>query len=117
MRNNSLTYINDPNRKAQSNVQMHVCLSKSLTDEGHIKRVEEANIYRANGIAIRTLYFKLLTSKAVADTRGTANYLRENLTSLDSFMASVNSNIESLNLHVKEKRQGSRSEGNVRTSL
>ena len=69
-----------------------------------MKVVEESDNYRANGIAIGTLCFKILMYKAVVDTRATESYLRENLTSLDSFMESANSNIELFNLHVKENR-------------
>ena len=67
-RNHNPTCINDLSRRAQNNVQMRIFLEKSLIDEGHIKIVEEADNYHANGIAIDTIYFKLLTSKVVVDT-------------------------------------------------
>ena len=66
----------NPEEKPQNNVQMHIWLKKSLTEEGYIKTVEEADNYCANGIAIGTIFFKLLTSKMVVDTRGTASHLR-----------------------------------------
>ena len=66
-----------------------------MTDEENIKIAQEADRYRANGIAIGDLYFKLLMSKEVVG---------ENLASLNSCMAQVNSNVELFNLHAKENR-------------
>ena len=45
-------------------------------------------------------------SKAVVNTRATAIHMRENLTSLDAYMGSINSNIELFNQHIKENKQG-----------
>ena len=50
-------------------------------------------------------------SKVVVDTRAIEIHLRENLTSLDSYIASVNSNGESFKLHVTENRQDLKSIG------
>ena len=73
--------------------------------------MEEAESYTLNGVAIGTLCFKLLMSKAVVDTRATASYLRENFTSLDTYMTTVHSNVELFNIHVKENRQGLKARG------
>ena len=85
---------------------MNICLAKLLNDEGHIKIFQEVYSYRTNGIAMCALYFKLIMSTTVVDTRATASHLRENLTSLNSCMTSVNSNASLFKLHVKENRQG-----------
>ena len=90
---------------------MHICLAKALTDEDHSKIVQESESYRANGISIGILYFKLLMSKAIVDTRAMASHARENLTPLDSYTESVNSNVELFNLHDKENRQGLKARG------
>ena len=92
-------------QKSPKKFQMKIFLTKSLTGEGHIEIFEEDDNYRANGIDIGTLYFKLLMSKAVVDTTATARHLRENLTSIESCMTSENSNIESFNLYAKENNQ------------
>jgi hypothetical protein len=52
------------------------------------------------------MLFKLLTRKANTDTRATASQLQENLTNLDSYMSTVDSNIELFNQHVKVNRDG-----------
>ena len=84
---------------------MHVCLSKSLTDEGRIKIIEEFDKCRIYGVVVDTLLFKLSMSKTVVDTRSTEIHLRENLTTLDTHVASMSSNAELFNLHVKGNRQ------------
>ena len=111
IRNHADTYMANESRQAQNNVQMYNCLTKSLTEEGHLKIMEEADSYTSNGVAIGTLHFKLLMSTAVVDTRATASHLRENLTSLDAYMVTVHSNVELFNLHVKENRQGLKARG------
>ena len=97
-----VTYMNANARRPQNNSQMCTYLSKTLTDEGHIKITEEFDKFRIDGVAVVTLSFKILMAKAVVDTRATVSDLRENLTTLDTCMASVSSNVELFNLHVKE---------------
>jgi hypothetical protein len=50
--------------------------------------------------------FKLLTRKANPDTRATASQLQENLTNLDLYMPTIDSNIELFNQHAKVNRDG-----------
>ena len=71
-------------------MKMHICLSKSLTEEGHLKIVDESDRYRVNRVTIETLMFMLLMLKAVIDTRATTSYLRKNLTLLEAYMSIVN---------------------------
>jgi hypothetical protein len=52
------------------------------------------------------MLFKLLTRNANTDTRATALQLRENITYLDSYMSTVDSNIELFNQHLKVNRDG-----------
>ena len=106
IRNHALTYMANPSRRAQNNVQLYASLSNSLTEEGHIKIIQETEKYQINHVPIGTLFFKLLMSKAVVDTRATASHMRENLTSLDVCIGTINSNIELFNQHVKENKQG-----------
>jgi hypothetical protein len=57
------------------------------------------------------MLFKLLMRKANTDTKATASQLRENLTNLDSYMSTVNSNIELFNQHVNVNRDGPTARG------
>mmetsp|Transcript_26511 Transcript_26511/g.47908 ORF Transcript_26511/g.47908 Transcript_26511/m.47908 type:complete len:172 (+) Transcript_26511:524-1039(+) len=44
--------------------------------------------------------------KAIIDTRATSSLLRENLSSLDTYMATIKSNIEEFNEYVKQNYEG-----------
>jgi len=100
------SYIQLQTRKAQNAVQMFKCISSSLTEDARLKIVAETDVYTRNGAEAGPILFKLLTQKAVVDTRSTTNYFRENLSSLDTYMASINSNIVEFNNYVKLNRDG-----------
>jgi hypothetical protein len=53
------------------------------------------------GTHIGIMLFKLRMQKANTDTRAAASQLRENLTNLDSYLSTVDSNIELFNQHAK----------------
>ena len=57
------------------------------------------------------LVFKLTMKKVVIDTRETATYLRENLTNLENYMSTVNSDIENFNQYLKVNEDGLKSGG------
>ena len=71
----------------------------------------EHNRYKIDGRSSGSLYFKLLMQKAIVDTRATASHLRENLTNLDSYIGTVNSNIQLFNQYVKVNKDGLRARG------
>jgi hypothetical protein len=81
-------------------------LPVKVSNQRRLSHIDEEDSYRINKVAIGMLMFKLQMLKVVVNTRAMASHLRENLTSLDTYMASINSNIELFNLHVKENRQG-----------
>ena len=58
-----------------------------------------------------TLLFKLLMQKAIINMRATTSLLCENLSSLDTYMAMVNSNIEEFNKYIKMNYKGLTSHG------
>lgn len=95
------TYVNTNTRAAQNSMQMYLCLSKSITDEGKAKLANEAASYTINGITSGPLFFKLMVSKAIVDNNSTTSHLKEQLASLDVYMQSVNSNIKEFNIYVK----------------
>ena len=57
------------------------------------------------------LILKLMMQKSVKDTRATSTYLRENLTNLDTYMSTVNSDIENFNHYVKMNVDGLKARG------
>jgi hypothetical protein len=99
-------YIQLQTRQAQNAVQMFKCISNSLTEDARLKIVAETEVYTRHSAEAGPILFKLLTQKAVVDTRSTTNYFRENLSSLDTYMASINSDIVEFNNYVKLNRDG-----------
>jgi hypothetical protein len=109
------TYIHQNTRQAQNNIQMYHCISSSLTKEGRIKILAEQDKYHIgegdNHKPCGPLLFKLLMQKAIIDTRATASLLRENLSSLDTYMAKIQSNIEEFNKYIKVNWEGLKARG------
>lgn len=108
-------WITEESRRAQNNMQMFTCIMASLTKEGRIKILAEQDKYHVgegtNRRACAALLFKLLMQKAIIDTRATASLLRENLSSLDTYMSTVKSNIEQFNKYVKVNWEGLKARG------
>ena len=105
------TYIGQQNRRAQNDYQLYMCLANSLTESGKLKVLAETDQYTINGTPSGSLFFKLLMQKAIVDTRATASHLRENLTNLDTYITTIDSNIQLFNQYVKVNREGLRARG------
>jgi hypothetical protein len=100
------TFIGQETRQAQNDVQLYYCIANTLDERGHLRIVSEAESYTMGGTHSGIMLFKLLMRKANTDTRAAASQLRENLTNLDSYMSTIDSNIELFNQHVKVNRDG-----------
>jgi hypothetical protein len=100
------TIIGQQTRQAQNDVQLYYCIANMLDECGHLRIVSEADAYTVSGTHIGIVLFKLLMRKANTDTRSTASQLQENLTNLDSYISTIDSNIELFNQHVKINRDG-----------
>lgn len=115
IRNHVSTYAAAESRQAQNNNQMYHCIMNSLTKDGQTKILSEQDKYHTGQGNDRRpsgpLLFKLLMQKAVIDTRATASLLRENLSSLDTYMSTINSNVKEFNLYVKTNYEGLRARG------
>ena len=111
------TYIAAQGRRAQNAVQMYHCIMESLTEEGKNKVLAETSKYTVQNELVGPLLFKLLIQKAIVDTRATASHMREQLTSLDAYMATVNSNVAVFNQHVKVNVEGLHARGQTTDDL
>ena len=67
--------------------------------------------YKPKRVKVSSLLFKLLMAKAIVDTRATTYQLRHNLSNLDNYMSTVNSNIEIFNVYVKNSVEGLKARG------
>jgi hypothetical protein len=87
------TYINGNSRRTQNSAQMLSCIKESLSDAGKLKILSESDKWKVNGKESGVLLFKIIMQKAVVDTRATSSFFRENLTSLDAYIMTIDSNI------------------------
>jgi hypothetical protein len=83
----AIPYHTRQTRQAQNGVQMGQCLLNSMTEAGKIKIMKESDVYYADGILSGPLLLKLILKKAIIDLHATSANLREQLTTLDSYMA------------------------------
>jgi hypothetical protein len=81
-------------------------IANTLDERGHLHIISEAESYPMEGMHNGIMLFKFLTQKSNTDTRATASQLRENLTNVDSYMSTVDLNIELFNQHIKVKWDG-----------
>ena len=72
--------------QCQNFVQIFHCLNNSMTEAVQLKILAESDKYMEGETPVGELLFKLMMQNSVIDTRATANYLRENLTNLDTYM-------------------------------
>ena len=103
---NMQNFIGQQTRQAQNSVQLFQCLTNSMTEAAHLKIVVESSKYMDDDTPVGELLFKLMMQKAIIDTRATATHLRENITNLDTYMSTVNSNIEKFNQYVNVNVDG-----------
>ena len=82
-----------------------------MTEAAHLKIVAESNKCMDDETPVDELIFKLMMQKAVIDTRATSTHLRENLNSLDTYMSTVNSDIENFNQYVQVNVDGLKARG------
>jgi hypothetical protein len=111
IRDHTRTYHTRQTCQAQNGVQMGQCLINSMTEAGKLKIMKESDAYYVDGILSGPLLLKLILKKSIIDSRATSANLREQRTTLDSYMASVACNVELFNQHVKEVVAGLRARG------
>jgi hypothetical protein len=69
---------------------MGQCLLNPMTEAGKLKIMREPDAYSVDGIFLSgPLLLKLILKKAIIDSRATSANLLEQLTTLDSYKASV----------------------------
>ena len=89
----------------------------SLTETARLKIVKESHKYTIDDTRCGPLLYKFIMSKASIDTRATLSHIRENLASLDVYMAKVSNNIIKFNEYVTEQRLNLKARGGVTHDL
>ena len=95
------TYVNQPNRAAQDNVQMVKCILASLSLPGFRKVQTWHQQWHHNGTPCALTLVKVIIREAYIDTQATTRILRESLSSLPAKLAEFKGDIDQLNAFVK----------------
>ena len=100
------TWVDKETRKNQNDHMMVEYMMASITESCFYNISNEDAKYKQKGVKVASLLFKLLMAKAIVDTRATTYQLRHNLSNLDNYMSTVNSNIKIFNVYVKNSVEG-----------
>jgi hypothetical protein len=117
IRMHATTYVGQPVRMAQNSASLFQCISASITEDAKTRVMTSAESYYVAGQANGPLFLKVIIATAHVDTRATASHIRNNLSRLDVYMISIESDIESFNQYVKTQRKGLAARGETSNDL
>lgn len=101
VRAHASTYVNTHTRLAQESTQLFYCLWNSLSSAGRAKISIWDNDYTVNGQLAGVPMLKVIIRESDVDTQATTAYIRRQLASLDTYMKTIDSDINKFNLHVR----------------
>ena len=102
VREHAKTYVNNESRAAQDSQQMADCILNSLTVEARNSVTLCEDEYTIGEVVSGTCLLKVVVRESHIDTNATTRIIREELTKLDSYMVSIDSDILKFNEHVKD---------------
>lgn len=97
------TYVNYQNRAAQDSMQLYQCIMSTLTKEAKAKIMLSSDQYTIDDLVAGICLLKVVISESYIDTNATTKFIRERLSSLDTYIISINSDIDKFNQHVKNQ--------------
>jgi hypothetical protein len=102
----SETYNGHRGRKEQNSAQMHACLAQSITESVLSKLKAQSAIFRIGPekLADGPCYLKLIIQSCTIEGRSTVAAIRDSLSSLPAYMATVGCDIGKFNEYVRELR-------------
>lgn len=95
------TYIQRRTRKAQDSMMLYQSLKDSLTDDARAMINLYESEYHVAGIPSGPLLLKVIIRESNNDTNATVKFIRERLSSLDTYMTSIDSDIAKFNQYVQ----------------
>jgi hypothetical protein len=121
IRAHTATYEAAQDRNAQNATQMYMFLYVSIADETKLNILSDSGDYTIeiddqlvpNG----PMFLKTIIRTSIVDTRSTVFHIRENLNSLDTYMATVTYNIELFNQYVKGQTEALSARGETSSDL
>ena len=99
------TYVAGNNRAAQDSFQLYACLAASLSKTGLHKIKLYKDQYVINNVPSEPAFLKVIIRESHLDTTAAKSIVRTELSSLDTYMVMVGSDIAKFNLHVKDLLQ------------
>jgi hypothetical protein len=94
------TYVARPTRVAQHSIMLYECIWNTLSKTGRSKVWIWKDEFHINVIPTGILLLKIVIREAHIDTNATVCHLREKISSLDGFIATIGHDIEKFNAHV-----------------
>jgi hypothetical protein len=94
------TYVATPTRVAQDSIMLYECIWNTLSKNRRSKVWIWKDEFHLNSIPVGILLLKIVIREAHIDINATVRHLREKISSLDVFIASISHDIEKFNAHV-----------------
>lgn len=111
VRDNAKTYVNNESRAAQDSQQLADCILNSLTVEARNSVTLCEDEYTIGETVSGTCLLKVVIRESHIDTNATTRIIREELTKLDTYIVSIDSDIIKFNEHVKDLLKKLKSRG------
>jgi hypothetical protein len=94
------TYLHQPVRPAQDAWMLYQCLMSSISKEGKDKITIWNNQYTVGGHLSGNLLLKIIIRESYLNTNATTSNIRKKLSSLDTYILTIDSDITRFNIHV-----------------
>lgn len=107
------TYVSTPTRAAQDSIMLYECMWNSLSKIGKAKVWVWKEDFHLNAIPTGILLLKVIIREAHIDTNATVRHLREKISSLDDFIATIGHDVEKFNAHVINIVNGLKARGHT----
>ena len=112
-----LTYVEGNSRSAQDCNMLYTCLMSSLSKAGKSKVVIWEDQYTINGIKSGNLLLKTIIRESHLDSNATTTSICTQLSSLDIYVTTINSNVTKFNAHVQLLLNGLQTRGETTQDL
>ena len=109
----AVTYANTQTRAAQNAYHMYETLAQSITAEMYQKIVIDLPLCKINGTGNGPLLFKLIMSECTIDTPSTIIRMREKLMHLDTYMSTVQGDVDKFNKYTRKTVRDLRARGQI----
>jgi hypothetical protein len=107
------TYVATPTRVAQDSIMLYECIWNTLSKIGRSKVWIWKEEFYINAIPSGVLLLKIVIRESHIDTNATVRHLREKISSLDTFIATIGHDVEKFNAHVITVINGLKARGHT----